>query len=129
MRLSANLRRLLEACPGPCRDAALADGAVCLRGVVDDERRLAAAVGKGVFEPIERNAETDQLLEGAGELPPRAVERLDAGHPIVAVRVDAAEEHAVLQHRVDADHVVLDARLSRTAVDSEQACDAAPREQ
>ena len=46
-----------------------------------DERRLAAAEGERVLEPVERDAKADQLLERAGELLPRAVERLDAGRP------------------------------------------------
>ena len=60
-------------------DAALPRPAAHAQLVIDDERRLPAAEGERLREPVERDAEPDQLLQRARKRLARPVERLDAG--------------------------------------------------
>ncbi len=46
------------------------------------------------------------------------------GEPVLAVGVDAAEDDAILEHRVDADHAAVERHGLLAAVDAEQAGDA-----
>src|SRR5436309_15387940 len=64
----------------------------------EDERRLAAVEGERLLEPLQGDAEGDELLERARERHARGVERLDAGEPVLAIRVHAAEEDAGFDH-------------------------------
>ena len=58
----------------------------------EHERRLAAAVGERLGEAVERHTQADERLECARPPLACAVERVDAGEPVLPVRVDAAEE-------------------------------------
>src|SRR5205814_8489798 len=95
---------------------------------VQDERRLSAAERKCFLEPFERNAQADQPFERTGKTPPRLVECVDAGEPVLLARVHASEEHAVLEHRVDADDRAVELHLAAASVDAEQADDTASPE-
>ena len=66
------------------------------------ERRLAAAVVERLGEAVERHAEGDEALEHVRPALARPVERVDCREPVLPVRVDAAEDDAVLEHRIDA---------------------------
>ena len=50
------------------------------------------------------DSQADDLLERVLPALPRAVERCDAGEPVLALRADAPEDDAVLEHRVDSEH-------------------------
>src|SRR5439155_9025110 len=72
--------------------------------------------------------QADQPFERTGKTPPRLVECVDAGEPVLLARVHASEEHAVLEHRVDADDRAVELHLAAASVDAEQADDTASPE-
>ena len=61
----------------------------------------------------------------AGQRSRSAVEIGDGGEPVLAGRVDAAEEHAVLEDRVERERPAVERDLLLARVDAEQAGDAA----
>ena len=82
-----------------------------------------------VLVAVQRDAQADEALERLGPARPRRVERLHGGLPIHPVRVDAAEQHAVLEDRVDAEDRPVDSHPPRPPVDAEQAGDATSPQQ
>src|SRR5581483_6616430 len=94
--------------------------------LAEHERRLPAAECERLFEAVERDAQADQLVERAGPASPHLVQRVDAREPVLATRVHAAEEHAVLEHGVDPDRAPVEADGLLAPVDAEEAYDAAP---
>ena len=80
-------------------------------------------------EAVERHAKRDELLERVRPAFARSVEIGDAVSQSRAVRIDAAEEDAVLEDRVDAQHRSVELDLLLARVDSKEARDSAPAEQ
>ena len=54
-----------------------------------------------LLETIERDAQGYELLEDVLPAAARAVERFDTGDPVLPLRVHAAEQHVVLQYRLE----------------------------
>src|SRR5207244_9714122 len=71
----------------------------------------------------------DEVLQRFWPAFARSVEIIDRGQPVLAVRVDASKENAVLEDRVDAQHRAVELDLLDTRIDPEQARDSAPAEQ
>src|SRR5207247_6841051 len=97
--------------------------------VGNDERRLAAPMVESLLEPVERHTEPDERREGVRPAPPCRVERVDGSDPVAPLRIDAAEDDAVLENGVEREHAALDAHDLLTGIDPEQAGDAAAPQQ
>src|SRR4051794_15519241 len=84
-------------------------GLICaLLSVVGyDERRLAAAMVERLLETVKRHTEPDERRERVRPAPSCLVERVDGGDPVAALRVDAAEDDAILEDRVEREHAAL----------------------
>ena len=85
------------------------------------ERRLHAPVVERLGEAVERCTHPDECFERVRPLPVRAVKRFDRGNPVLALCIRAAEEHVVLENRVDAEHAPVDLDGLLSGVDPEQA--------
>src|SRR6266576_978117 len=84
---------------------------------------------EGLREAVQRDAQRDELLQRIRPALPRSVEIGDRGQPVLAVRVDASEENAVLEDRVHAQDPAVELDRLATRVAPEQASDSAPAEQ
>ena len=82
-------------------------------------------MGEGVLEPVERDAQADELLELVRPALAGAVEIGDGPDPVLAGRVDAAEEDAVLEDRVERQGAAFERDLLHAGIDAEQAGNAA----
>ena len=96
---------------------------------VEHEGGLDTLVLERLGEAVERDAQADELRQRLGPALARPVERLDRGEPVDAVRVDAAEDDAVLEDRVDAEDAAVELDRLRPRVEPEQAGDAVPAQQ
>ena len=88
-----------------------------------------SAVRQGVGEGVDADRQPDERLDRIRPPAAHPVEALDGGLPVLSVGVDAAEERAVLQDRVDSEHASVDGDVAWPAVDAEQAGDAVAAKQ
>src|SRR6202035_3869017 len=80
---------------------------------------------EGVLEAVERHAQPEQLFERSRPAAANLVERVDTGEPVLAPRVHAAEDDAILEHHVDADRAPVERHRLLPPIDAENARDAA----
>src|SRR3954454_10397585 len=97
--------------------------------VPEGHHGLDAAVLERLGEVVDPDAEADELRQDIRPPAPGAIQRLDRVLPVLVMRVDAAEDGAVLQDRVDGEHLRIDGHLVRASVDPQQAGDAVAPEQ
>src|SRR5213592_1003866 len=84
---------------------------------------------EGLREAVERDPERDESLQRFRPALARSVEIIDCGQPVLAMRVDASKENAVLEDRVHAQDRAVELDRLATRVDPKEARDSAPAKQ